>query len=351
MLLMLQGLAADTRVITVLMAVIGVLGILAKIVNQLTLHRLVKAAGNMPKSTHRLIKLVRAKYEHACMIHDSVENIDAFVEKYIYEYRGFLFRIHTWRQIEILSVWFVGILAALGASVLYFSSGFSESVYQYIAGGIAEMVLLSVIIRLTDEPYKIDAVKMYMVDYLENICTFRLRRQSQREREFIDVISGEGGKAAYQQSGASRERMIDPADSDDGFEEVYPEAEASAGRGRSGRGIGSARRSGTLRRSENAAGAAQTAADSVMETGPERMADGSGGSAGRTAADTGRSSVRSDAEKNGELPIRIEGEPRNAEKGEAARQAVRRASGNSSSDDKPALREEAIRQILEEFLA
>ena len=114
---MLEGLAGDSRVIIYLMTGIGVLGILAKIINQLTLYRLVRAAGNMPKSTHRLIKLVRAKYEHACMIHDSVENVDAFVEKYIYEYRGFLFRIHTWRQIEVLSVWFAGILAAVGASV------------------------------------------------------------------------------------------------------------------------------------------------------------------------------------------------------------------------------------------
>ena len=103
---MLRNVATNTNVIFYLMAVIGVLGVLAKLVNHLTLRRLVKAAGNMPKSTHKLIKLVRAKYEHACMIHDSVENIDAFVEKYIYEYRGFLFRIHTWRQIELLSVWF-----------------------------------------------------------------------------------------------------------------------------------------------------------------------------------------------------------------------------------------------------
>ena len=197
---MLEGLAADTRVITYLMAAVGVLGIIAKIVNHVTLHRLVKAAGNMPKSTHRLIKLVRAKYEHACMIRDSVENIDAFVEKYIYEYRGFLFRIHTWRQIEILSVWFAGILAALGASVLYFYSGFSESVYQYIAAGIAEVILLSVVMRLSDEPYKINAVRMYMTDYLENICTFRLRRQNTREREFIDVISAEGSGKGIQAS-------------------------------------------------------------------------------------------------------------------------------------------------------
>ena len=151
---MLRQVAADTNVVIYLMAAIGVLGVLAKIVNQFTLRRLLKAAGNMPKSTHKLIKLVRAKYEHACMIHDSVENIDAFVEKYIYEYRGFLFRIHTWRQIELLSVWFAGILAALGASANYLSYGFTESVYQYIAGGVAEVVLLSVVSRLSDEPYK-----------------------------------------------------------------------------------------------------------------------------------------------------------------------------------------------------
>ena len=69
---MLKELASDTSVIIYLMAAIGILGVLAKIINQLTLYRLVKAAGNMPKSTHRLIKLVRAKYEHACMIQDSV---------------------------------------------------------------------------------------------------------------------------------------------------------------------------------------------------------------------------------------------------------------------------------------
>ena len=138
-----------------------------------------------------MIKLVRAKYEHACMIHDSVENISAFVEKYIYEYRGFLFRIHTWRQIELLSVWFSGILGALGASLIYLSSGFTESVYQYIAGGLAEVVFLSVVIRLSDEPYKINAVKMYMEDYLDNICAFRLRKQRTAERESIDVIAAE----------------------------------------------------------------------------------------------------------------------------------------------------------------
>ena len=58
---MLRELAANTNVIIYLMVAIGVLGVLAKIVNQLTLRRLVKAAGNMSKSTHKLVKLVRGK--------------------------------------------------------------------------------------------------------------------------------------------------------------------------------------------------------------------------------------------------------------------------------------------------
>ena len=305
---MLEGLAGDPCVIAYLMAGIGVLGILAKIINQLTLYRLVRAAGNMPKSTHRLIKLVRAKYEHACMIHDSVENIDAFVEKYIYEYRGFLFRIHTWRQIEILSVWFAGILAALGASVNYLSLGLTETVYQYIAAGIAEMVLLSVIMRLSDEPYKINAVKMYMVDYLENICAIRLRKQTQRERESIDVIAAEnGGKGGGQ-------TVSDARSQEEGF-----------------------------RKKARSARVIQTNNASEVQSNVQAAVSSDSGEDQEKAAVKGKRDER--------LPINIEGEPRSAERGEAARQALRSAVENSPDGDRAALREEAIRQILEEFLA
>lgn len=305
---MLEGLAGDTRVIVYLMAGIGVLGILAKIINQLTLYRLVRAAGNMPKSTHRLIKLVRAKYEHACMIHDSVENIDAFVEKYIYEYRGFLFRIHTWRQIEVLSVWFAGILAALGASVNYLSLGLTETVYQYIAAGIAEMVLLSVIMRLSDEPYKINAVKMYMVDYLENICAIRLRKQTQRERESIDVIAAEnGGKGGGQ-------TVSDARSQEEGFRKKA--------------------RSARVIQTNNASEVQSNVQDAVSSDSGENQE---------------KAAVQGTREER--LPINIEGEPRSAERGEAARQALRSAVENSPDGDRATLREEAIRQILEEFLA
>lgn len=328
---MLEGLAADTSVITYLMAAIGIIGIIAKVINHFTLVSLTRAAGNMPKSTHRLIKLVRAKYEHACMIHDSVENIDAFVEKYIYEYRGCLFRIHTWGQIELLSVWFAGILAAMGAFLqFYLYSGFTESVYQYIAAGAAEVVLLSVVMRLSDEPYKIRGVKMYMVDYLDNICAFRLRKMSQREREFIDVIPPEssGRTGAKEVSGTRQEERQNNVAETAGKLSVAAaeekEQEKVQVRGERTRGI-----TGKVKASRFAR------ADKEERAVKEEC---------------GKSGQYSD----GDLPINIEGEPRKPEKGEAARQAVRHSAVDrdlQDTDEKPALREETIRQILEEFLA
>ena len=46
---------ANTNVIRYLMAAMGILGVIAKLVNQVTLNRLIRAAGTMSKSTHRLI--------------------------------------------------------------------------------------------------------------------------------------------------------------------------------------------------------------------------------------------------------------------------------------------------------
>ena len=67
----------DTQMIFYLMGVIGGIGILSKLVSEGTLRSLVKAAENMSKSSHRFMKLVRAKFEHACMVSDKVDNVGA----------------------------------------------------------------------------------------------------------------------------------------------------------------------------------------------------------------------------------------------------------------------------------
>ena len=68
------------------------------------------------------------------------------------------------------------------------------------------MVLLFVISHLSDEQYKLNAVRMYMVDYLENNCAFHVKRQRTTDREELNVIAAENtGKQEWEEKKGERE--------------------------------------------------------------------------------------------------------------------------------------------------
>ena len=136
----------DKQIFFVLMGIFTVLGLAGKWVANASLKRLVRAAGNMGKSAHPLMRLVRAKFEHACMISERVENVGAFVDKYLYEYKVAGIRLHT--------------TGAAGA-------------------GLGILILL--VHMATDEDYQLEAARNYMVDYLENVCLHRYEKAYQKE--------------------------------------------------------------------------------------------------------------------------------------------------------------------------
>ena len=318
---MIQEVVTGTNIIYYMMIVIGVIGVAAKIVNQVTLRRLLTEASGMSKSTHKLIKLVRAKYEHACMLHDKVENTRAFVEKYIYEYRGVIFHIHTWRQLELQSVWFAGILSVTGAFCWYSTHGICEEVYQYLMVGAAEMIALYVISQLSDEPYKMEAVKNYMVDYLENVSWFRYRKGRQSEREQIDVIRTAGN------SGLSQ------SEESEDVNEEQPELSINI--------------EGEPRKNAKGARAHPMFRKSVR--GKNAQTEQNGGQ-----AQGARQSYQEEAEDSyraehtaykGERPSYQETRPSYREERTSYKEHP------PYREEQPSLREEQIRQILEEFLA
>ena len=133
----------------------------------------------MGKSTHPLMRLIRAKYEHACMVSDRVQNVEVFVEKYIYEYRIAGLSLHSWRRLEKGTAWIcaaIGVLAALGEYVLH---GMNDQVLRNGAFGLAAGVILFALRVSVDENYRLQAIRTYMVDYLDNFCA----RKYEKSRE------------------------------------------------------------------------------------------------------------------------------------------------------------------------
>lgn len=170
----------ERQIIFYILGGIAALGIIAKLISGISLKRLVKAAGNMSKSTHPLMRLIRAKFEHACMVSDRVQNISAFVDKYMYEYKVCGIRLHSWRQLQKRMIWFCGILSVLGMMIEYYYQGMWFQFYNYaLVGGIATGFLLLLYLS-TDEKYQMSVAKTYMVDFLENTYAHRYEKNQQK---------------------------------------------------------------------------------------------------------------------------------------------------------------------------
>ena len=172
----------DKKLLFVLMGILTGLGVVDKCIVSMTMKRMVEAAGSMSKSNHPLMRLVRAKFEHACMISDTVENVGVFVDKYLYEYKVCGLRLHTLRRLEKICAGLLIVTGLVGAGLSYQVYGMGDAVLRMGACGAGLGILVWLFHLTTDENYCMQMAKNYMVDYLENVCLRKYEKMNQKER-------------------------------------------------------------------------------------------------------------------------------------------------------------------------
>lgn len=172
----------DKKLLFVLMGMLTGLGVADKCIVSITMKRMIEAAGSMSKSNHPLMRLVRAKFEHACMISDTVENVGVFVDKYLYEYKVCGLRLHTLRRLEKMFSGLLIVTGLAGAGLTYQVYGMGDEALRMGAAGCGLGILVWLFHLTTDENYCMEMAKNYMVDYLENVCLRKYEKMSQKER-------------------------------------------------------------------------------------------------------------------------------------------------------------------------
>lgn len=203
----------DRQIMVILMGIAAAVGVISKIIAAVSLKRLVRASGNMNKSSHPLIRLVKAKFEHACMVSDRVQNVEVFVEKYLYEYRAGGFRLHTWRRLEKAGVWLCFLFGLAGAVSWYAARGMGDQVLQYAAAGAGGAILIFLFQLTSDEKYQLGAIRNYMVDYLENVCAHRYEKaQADRVKDEWRAMAPPDTNAQYASDREQRPEIRRPAE-------------------------------------------------------------------------------------------------------------------------------------------
>ncbi len=172
----------DKKLLFVLMGMLTGLGVADKCIVSMTMKRMIEAAGSMSKSNHPLMRLVRAKFEHACMISDTVENVGVFVDKYLYEYKVCGLRLHSLRRLEKMFSGLLIVTGLAGAGLTYQVYGMGDEALRMGAAGCGLGILVWLFHLTTDENYCMEMAKNYMVDYLENVCLRKYEKMNQKER-------------------------------------------------------------------------------------------------------------------------------------------------------------------------
>ena len=172
----------DKKLLFVLMGMLTGLGVVDKCIVSMTMKRMVEAAGSMSKSNHPLMRLVRAKFEHACMISDTVENVGVFVDKYLYEYKVCGLRLHSLRRLEKMCSGLLIVTGLAGAGITCQVYGMGDEALRMGAAGCGLGILVWLFHLTTDENYCMEMAKNYMVDYLENVCLRKYEKMNQKER-------------------------------------------------------------------------------------------------------------------------------------------------------------------------
>lgn len=179
------------EIIFYVMVLMLVIGFISKVISVVTTRKMVKAAGEIHKSNHRLMKLMKSKFEHASMVSDKVYNVDAFVEKYLYEYRVFGVRLHTWRAIPKKIIWVIGLLGVFAAFESYRMEGVSKLMLEYTQWTGIFLLFMLLVHFVAEEKIQLEATKNYIVEYLENVCVHRYEKMNRAVSETKEMEKAE----------------------------------------------------------------------------------------------------------------------------------------------------------------
>lgn len=181
----------EQGVVFYVMGSLMMFGVFSKLVSYFTVRSMVKAAKEIQKSNHRLMRLVKAKFEHASMVSDKVQNVEAFVDKYIYEYKVFGISLNSWRTFPKKMLWIIGGVGVFFIFESYRIGGMSELFMESIQWTSMFVLSLLLFYFVADEKIRLAAAKNYMVEYLENVCIHRyakMNMEAKTEEECVEEI-------------------------------------------------------------------------------------------------------------------------------------------------------------------
>ncbi|WFR57567.1 hypothetical protein QA584_00350 [Anaerocolumna sp. AGMB13025] len=196
----------DKNIFSYIMLALCACGILLKLILNLVYSRLIKASDNMAKSKNKLTQMMKKKFETYYTLKIGVNNVDIFVDKYVFRHRICGILLSTWEniggQILMLCLLIGSISTIIG---LIYECG-KQQILSTFSVGILTSGLLIFLEGLINLAGRKELIRLNMKDYFENILKVRLE-QEQIQPELIEQYKKEYLREEAAQAMKSSELM------------------------------------------------------------------------------------------------------------------------------------------------
>lgn len=196
------------KALTVL-AAIGIIGIVSKLITRSLYKRLLKETDNMAMTKNKNLKVLKQKLENAYRLNQNIVNTQAYLDKQLYGFKFMHISLETWNNLS-LQMTILGLLAGgAGSFMSYWYRLDSYYIVLYAAMGALGGLLLTFMdssFNITGKQQKLETV---LLEYVDNSVFVRAARDNSARE-----TAGQVRAAATTQS---RERLTRENEIKDGL--------------------------------------------------------------------------------------------------------------------------------------
>jgi len=193
----------DSRVLIYAMLGLCALGILVKIIISCVYNSIIKASDHMGTTNNKMLKTIRMKFETNYSINVGVNNVDIFVDKYVYTHKFCGIHLYTWENFSGQLLLLCMLTGAVGALLgLLYECGKTPILLTLFFGVLTSsmLILFEHFINLST---KKNILRINIKDYLENYLAGKLRFNQIRQQQMQESKNKEEQEAPIKREKSS----------------------------------------------------------------------------------------------------------------------------------------------------
>lgn len=171
------------------------LGVLFKVAQTFIYINLMEESENVPASKNKLIKQMKMKFENCFKLNLGVNNVEAFVDKYMYKYKICGISIYNFNRVPIIAAWLSGVMGIVCGCICYLENYSVKLGSVYEIYGIGSVIILKLAEIILDTSHKKNVLYVNLIDFFENSLVNHLTHDTvnavvltEEEREMLEEI-------------------------------------------------------------------------------------------------------------------------------------------------------------------